>query len=341
MSNRRRGWGLIALAVGLSVAVAACSGEPSGGSLARDEIVDVSVACGPTLVFLPQEYAMRAGTDREHGVELACVHAESGPEVSAAMIAGEIDLALMAAPNLFALLEQEVDIVAFMAVLDRSSSDLVVHADFSLPSADQGWEGVMRDLQGATIGVVARGAAAEDLARGLFIAAGLDPDNATYVATGLPPTTLPALENGEIDAAIISEPGITLALENDLVVQPFSIRELTGPPSMDWASVVYTATREFAEQNTEVLVQFTQIWQESLDALQEPADRAEVVEVTSDFLGVDPGLAESLLERNLPYFANPLDLDPARLNPAGEFFHQTGRFPVAYHVEDYEFDIHE
>src|SRR5690606_24775586 len=132
----------------------------------------------------------------------------------------------------------------------------IVRSDFPLPSSDQGWEGVMRDLQGASIGVVIRGGAAEYLARGLFVEAGLDPDSATYIATGLPNTTLAALENDEIDAAITLEPGITLALEQGIAIQPFSLQELTGPPTMDWASFVFIATRDYAEQNADVLEQF-------------------------------------------------------------------------------------
>lgn len=100
MVRRSRVWSLVTLCFGISLVVAACSGEPDESGSAGNEIVEVTVACGPTLIFLPQEYAMRVGIDRDHGVQLTCVHAQSGPEVSAAMIAGEIDLALMAAPNL-------------------------------------------------------------------------------------------------------------------------------------------------------------------------------------------------------------------------------------------------
>jgi NitT/TauT family transport system substrate-binding protein len=304
-------------------------------------MVEVTVACPPAFSLLPSEHAMRSGIDQDHGLDLTCVQAASGPEISASLIAGETVIAPMVSANIFALLEQDVDVVAFLAVLDRETGDLIVRPDFPLPNSDEGWEGVMRDLRGATIGVMVRGAAAEDLARGLFIAAGLDPDQATYIATGGPTTTFAALDNGEIDAAITLEPGITLALEERIAVQPFSIQELTGPPSMDWASAMYVVTRDYAEQNTDVLVRFTRMWREALEWIRDPANRADAVELTSDYLGLDLSIAEVLFDRNLNFWSNSLQLEPDRFDPVGDFYRDIGRFRTAYHVADYGFDIDE
>ena len=60
----------------------------------------------------------------------------------------------------------------------------------------------MTDLKGAKIGVVARGAAAEVMARALFTEAGLNPNAPTYIATGVATTTVAALKAGVVDAAI-------------------------------------------------------------------------------------------------------------------------------------------
>lgn len=337
------GWPRYAVAslLGFALLVAACgvdSGDSAGSS---DGIVEVTVACAPTLSSLPREYAMRSGIDDDHGVEINCVQVQSGPEISAALIDGEIDLTLMTPPNLFALLEQDVDVVAFMAVLDREAGDLIVRSDFPLPSSDAGWEGVMADLQEATISVPARGAAAEDLARALFVEAGLDPDEATYVATGLPATTVAALRNAEIDAAITIEPGITLALEAGIAVQPFSLQGQTGPPTMDWASLMLVTTRTYAEQNSDVLERFASMWQVALQWLRNPGNRAEAIELTGDFLELDPGIAEVLFERNLPFWSESPRLEPDRFDQVGDFYRDVGRFQRAYHVEDYGFDLDE
>ena len=322
-------------------AITACSDASGETAPSGNETVEVAITCGPTFSFLPREYAMRNGIDRDHGLELSCVQSQSGPEVSASLIAGEVDIAPMVPANIFDLLERDVDVVAFLAVLDRETLDLIVRADFPLPSAEEGWEGVMRDLRGSTIGVVARGGATEDLARGLFIEAGVDADEATYVATGLPTTTLAALGNAEIDAAITLKPGITLALDQGIAVQPFSVKELTGPPSMNWASTVLAVTRDYAEQNTEVLERFTRMWQEALDFLVDPANRTEAIELTSDFLALEPSVAEALFDRNAPFWSDSLQLKPDRFDPVGDFYYEIGRFSTAYHVADYGFDIDE
>ena len=134
--------------------------------------------------------AVRAGIADEFAISFECVQVGAGPEVATALVTDAIDLSGFTASNAYVLLEQDVDLVFFRQATDADFFDIVVATDFELPNADAGWEGVMQDLATARIGVVARGAAAEDLARGLYTEAGLDPDQATYVATGLPQTTL-------------------------------------------------------------------------------------------------------------------------------------------------------
>ncbi len=163
----------------------------------------------------------------------------------------------------------------------------------------------------------------------------------TYVATGLPITTIAALGNAEIDAAITLEPGITLALDQGIAVQPFSVKELTGPPAMDWASTVLVVTRDYAEQNTEVLRRFMRMWREALDWLTDPANRTEAIELAGDYLGLEPSVAEALFDRNAPYWSDSLQLEPDRFDQVGDFYYEIGRFPTAYHVADYGFEIDE
>ena len=330
----------IAFITGALLLAAACNDGSERPASSASEIVEVSVTCGQALAMLPREYAMRSGIDRDHGLELVCAHAETGPEIAAALISGEVVVAEMVPAILYTVLEQGVDMVAFLPVLDREMGDLIVRADFPLPNADDGWEGVMRDLQGARIGVVVRGGAAEDLARGLFIAADLDPDGPTYIATGLS-TTLAALDAAEVDAAIAIEPGITVAVEENIAIQPFSLRDLTGPPFMDWAGLMYVATRDYAEQNTEILERFSRMWREALDWLKAPGDRTDAIELTGDFLDLEPSVAEVMFDRNRPYWADSLRVEPARFDAVGDFYHDIGRFQKAYHVADYGFDVDE
>lgn len=73
---------------------------------------------------------MLSGIDRDHGLELVCVHAETGPEIATALISGEVVVAEMVPTILYTVLEQGVDVVAFLPVLDREIGDLIVRADF-------------------------------------------------------------------------------------------------------------------------------------------------------------------------------------------------------------------
>ena len=82
----------------------------------------------------------------------------------------------------------------------------------------------MAALDGTNVGVVARGAAAEQIARQLYDSAGLNPDDATYIATGLAGTTLAALSSGEVDWAITFEPGLSQGVIDGIGTIPFALR---------------------------------------------------------------------------------------------------------------------
>ena len=110
------------------------------------------------------------------------------------------------------------------------------------------------------------------------------------------------MQSGSIDAARTLEPGVTLALAQDIAVQPFSIQELTGPPAMDWASLFYASIRDYAEENPEVLERIQKTYLEAIEWAQDPANRDEFVAFAAAQLSLDPAVAEQLIERNLPFF---------------------------------------
>jgi ABC-type nitrate/sulfonate/bicarbonate transport system substrate-binding protein len=301
-------------------------------------VAHVSIACGAVMSLLPVEYIMENGLDVKNGIKLSCVQVQSGPEETAALIAGGIDIAGMTPANLFAILDAGGKLVAFQPGLDREYFDIIVRKGFALPDAGSGWRGVMKDLEHARIGVVTRGAAAEDIARALFQFAGLPATNATYIPTGLTPTTLAAMTNHQIDAAITSEPGITLALAKGIATEPFSIQELSGPPQMNWGSFFYVAPSKYAHQNAKALQGFQKAYEQGLSWVSNPANKSAAIAFVSKWLGVPPAIATKLYDRNVPFFSKATTILASRYNQVGDFYHQASAAKKDYHVTDYAFN---
>jgi NitT/TauT family transport system substrate-binding protein len=197
-----------------------------------------------------------------------------------------------------------------------------------LPRQADGWQGIMKDLEGKRVGVIARGAGAEDIARTLFQEAGADPNAATYIATGLPPTTIAAMEGNTIDMAITLEPGIALAVKSGLAKTPFSIRAGDGPTSLQWPGVVATTTRTYAQENPGVLQKYVATINETLKFIKDPANKATVVGLLQSRLSVPADVSEYLYTENLNNFPDTVDLtdqDIQALDRAGAWVKSIGK----------------
>lgn len=322
-----------------SVAVSACSSS-SNATATGDSLPIVKIGCPPTLNDEPMAYAMTHKIDEKYGIKLQCVNVQTGPQQGALFVSGGLDISNILPTNLYTFRDSGIDLIAFQQVRTREAFDIIVRKGFPLPDAAAGYRGVMKDLVGARLGVVARGAAAEDIARGLFRDAGQDPDKATYIATGLPATTLAALSKKSIDAAITFEPGITEAVSHQIAVQPFSIAAGTGPQSMDWGSGFYTATRKYAASHAKELRAFQKTYLAAVKWFTDPANAAAVLKLTESYLSVDAALGQAVLDKNLKYFdTHPGGVTADSYDAEGDFFHSLGATKKAWHVSDYGYDV--
>ena len=117
------------------------------------------------------------GLLEERGITIECVNIANGPETAAALASGAADWAGNIYNNTFPLLEADFDLVVTQEILLYNLFDVIVDVDFAAANgitADSDWKDDMEALNCSNVGVVARGAAAEDLARILIQEAGLD-----------------------------------------------------------------------------------------------------------------------------------------------------------------------
>ena len=300
----------------------------------------VKIGCTPSMGLVPQAYMMQSGIDRKHGIALQCVNVTTGPQQAALLVSGGENITNLLPTNLYSLLDAGVPMVAFQPIQNGTSFDILVRKGFSLPDQSSGWKGVMKDLQKAKIGVPALGAAGQDLAQGLFLDAGLPDNTATFIATGAPATTVAALTNGSVDAAITFEPAISEALTQGIAVQPFSLVAGTGPSQMSgWGGLFYGTTRTYATANGAVLKEFSQAYQEALAWMTNPANQSQVVSFVQTYLSVPAPIAQAMVTRNLPTFSKDSTVSSGAYDSQGDFYHQLGAAKKAWHVSDYGFDV--
>ena len=301
-------------------------------------IYDMNVAVSPAVTVLPQYVAMAEGFFERNGVNATFVGVANGPELGAAMISGDITTAGNIPNNQIGLIRAGFDVVAVHEIVSAQFFDIVVKTGTDLGGATE-WQDVMIALEGANVGVVANGAAAEDIARTLFREAGVDADAQTYIATGLPDTTLAALQNGEIDMAITFDPAFVLAESQGIGFQPFSLRAGDGPASLLWPSLLATTSREYAEQNPDAVKAYSSAIAQATQFIQDPANRARVLEIMIDDMGFNEALAEPMLDANVTYFNPTGEFSVKALDAAAAWVFEIGKSDTRLTAADFTFDV--
>ena len=215
----------------------AADAAPEPVAIGPPEVDTVRVCAAPSFTQMYAEVMDRRGFLSDRGADIEFVACLSGPAQAAALVSNQVDIALNTPDNMLGLRNADFDVVMFAQIVDTHFFDIVVSNNFGeIDCAEGDWECAMAALDGTRVGVVARGAAAEQIARQLLDSAGFDPDDSTYIATGLSGTTLAALLSDEIDWTITFEPGLTRAELDDIGYRPFRLQAGHFPAELDWPS---------------------------------------------------------------------------------------------------------
>lgn len=330
-------------AVLVALTTAACGGGTPEATTA-DSPVTVQIGRAPAFPQLPLYVAEDRGFWNEGGINAEFVGVSSGPEATAAQVSGAIDIVDQIPSNMLGIVAKGVNLKAFTVTTALSQFDIIVDADYAVQAKQGDWRSAMKSLKGAKVGVIARGTATEDIARTLFKESGVDPEAQTYIATGLPTSTLAAMENGQIDMAITVEPAIAKAVLSGLATSPFSIRAGDAPDSLRWPGVVGTVTADYAKDNQEAMRRYAAVLERTLKWMRDEANREAVIAIMIEDLSIPADLAGHLYQNNIGDLADHVALtakDVESLNAAGAWTHEIGKVATAYRGSDFTMLLHD
>jgi sulfonate transport system substrate-binding protein len=133
----------------------------------------------------------------KNGVDVDVLYLES-TLAQKALIAGNIDFAMMTAINMSAPKLAGADLIMLAGFVNKFTYRLVARPEINSP----------KDLKGKRIGIFRFGSAADRASRLVLAKFGLDPDkDVTYVQTpGADPARIAAMMSGIIDAALLNPP---------------------------------------------------------------------------------------------------------------------------------------
>ncbi len=198
-------------------------------------------------------------------------------------------------------------------VSDQSAANsysLVASNKFATPHEKEGWPGVMKDFIGKRIGVYALGAGSHYIMRALFREAGLNPDQAVYVAVGAPPTQLAALENGAVDAVIMIAPGQDIAEAKNYGRVVVDLRKKgVGPKdiqSLGKTFQVKVASDAFIEAHPDIMKRYLQANKEAEAWIHDPNNFPQLLKYMAKNIkiGNDVPNGENLFSSLIKFWAS-------------------------------------
>jgi NitT/TauT family transport system substrate-binding protein len=246
--------------------------------------------------------AISKGYCEAHGIKCQLQIIPSGPLGAQALLAKSIDVAFI--PPEVAI-NAAIKGAAPRIILSGATLNvfMVVTRDgLEAPNAAKGYPAMMADLKGKKIGVPARGSGAE-LQFGLLAeAAGLKPEDFTFVAVGGPDTSYGALTSKQIDASMTFEPSGSMCDVLKTCKTVFRLSEAKEPASIartNGASSNMVVTQESIDKAPHVQDALIAAAKDAEAFIQDPKNFDEALKIAQTYFKFSMPKGDDVMEASL------------------------------------------
>jgi NitT/TauT family transport system substrate-binding protein len=166
--------------------------------------ITIAVGGGSCLCYLPTVLAQQLGEFEKAGLAVELVDLKGGSDALRAVIGGSADVVSGYFDHCVNLAAKKQELVSFV-VYDRYPGLVLV-----VSPKHNGEIKSVKDLAGKKVGVSAPGSSTDFFLKYLLKKNGLDPAGAAVIGVGLGATAVAAMEQGQIDAAVMLDPSVTV-----------------------------------------------------------------------------------------------------------------------------------
>jgi NitT/TauT family transport system substrate-binding protein len=175
----------------------------SGVALAQSKVT-IAVGGGSCLCYLPTILAQQLGEYEKAGVTVEVVDFKGGSESLKAVIGGSADVVSGYFDHCVNLAAKGQHLQSFV-VYDRYPGLALVVSPKHTDEINS-----VKDIANKKVGVSAPGSSTDFFLKYLLAKNGVDPNSVGVVGVGLGATAVAAMEQGQIDAAVMLDPSVTI-----------------------------------------------------------------------------------------------------------------------------------
>jgi len=277
------------------------------GQLEKSTIVVGSL---PALSQAPVALAQAKGYFAQEGLTVKVQPVGDGPAALTALISGQNDISLgsYTAPiKAQATGAGDLKIVNEMLVSTPNMMNIMTLPGSKVKQPD--------DLSDAKIAISAPGAISDIGAKAAMQERGIDYRDAEFVKLSFP-DMLAAMQRGQVDAAVMTEPYISQAAKSAGAI---TVMDCFSGGTADFPQAGAFTTAKFAQQNPKTLAAFQRAIQKAQLAGQ---NRAEMTPLLPQFAKIPPDLAPIVELGRIP-----TSMDAARLQRVSTLMKRFGQIP--------------
>ncbi|WP_076866976.1 ABC transporter substrate-binding protein [Bradyrhizobium mercantei] len=176
----------------------------STGFAAAQSKITIAVGGGACLCYLPTVLAKQLGEYDKAGLAVELVDLKGGSDALKAVLGGSADVVSGYFDHCVNIAAKKQEMQAFV-VYDRYPGLVLV-----VSPKHTGEINSIKDLAGKKVGVSAPGSSTDFFLKYLLKKNGLDPAGTAVIGVGLGATAVAAMEQGQIDAAVMLDPSVTV-----------------------------------------------------------------------------------------------------------------------------------
>ena len=290
------------------LAAAALALTLTSGLAAAQSKITMAVGGGACLCYLPTVLAKQLGEYDKAGLAVELVDLKGGSDALKAVLGGSADVVSGYFDHCVNLAAKKQELQAFV-VYDRYPGLVLVVS----PSHNAEIKSI-KDLAGKKVGVSAPGSSTDFFLKYLLKKNGLDPASVAVIGVGLGATSVAAMEQGQIDAAVMLDPSVTvlqgshpdLRILSDTRTQKDTLDVFGGeyPGGALYSTAAWVASHDKEVQGLTNAIVNTLAWIHA----HSPEDI--MAKMPPELVGKDKALYLAALKNTIPMYSETGKMDP-------------------------------
>lgn len=290
-----------------AAALVLSAGLMAGTALAQTK-VKLAIGGAACLCYLPTMLAHQLGEYKKAGVDVEVIQFKGGSEALKAVMGGSADVVSGYFDHTVNLAAKGQSLQSFV-VYDRYPGFALVVSPKHTASIKS-----IKDLANRKVGVSAPGSSTDFFLKYILSKNGVDPNSVAVIGVGLGATAVASMEQGEIEAAIMLDPAVTLLagkysdlkILSDTRSQKDTLAVFGGeyPGGALYTKADWIASHEKEVQGMTNAIIATLKWIHS----HTPEEIAE--KMPPELVGKDKALYIAALKNTLPMFSETGKMDP-------------------------------